>query len=77
MRVDGMANGKPLRQRLRSGTDGDVAAFRGIAKDLIAEERQKHHHLLANDLETILYGRSDRPASPRVAGVRRRHPGGP
>ena len=61
-----MANGKLLRQLLRSGTDGDVAAFRGVAKELIAEERQKHHHLLANDLETILYGRSERPASPAL-----------
>ncbi len=61
-----MANGKLLRQLLRSGTDGDVAAFRGVAKELIAEERQKHHHLLANDLETILYGRTQSPASPAL-----------
>ena len=61
-----MANGKLLRQLLRSGTDGDVAAFRGVAKELIAEERQKHHHLLANDLETILYGRTQSPGSPAL-----------
>ena len=59
-----MANGKLLRQLLRSGSDGDVAAFRGVAKDLIAEERQKHHHLLANDLEAILSGRAQSTASP-------------
>ena len=59
-----MANGKLLRQLLRSGSDGDVAAFRGVARDLIAEERQKHHHLLANDLEAILNGRSQSTASP-------------
>ena len=59
-----MANGKLLRQLLRSGTDGDVAAFRDIAEDLIAEERQKHHHLLANDLEAILNGRTQSTASP-------------
>ena len=61
-----MANGKLLRQLFRSGTDGDVAAFRGIADEVIAEERQKHHHLLANDLETILYGRTQSPASPAL-----------
>ena len=59
-----MANGKLLRQLLRSGSDGDVAAFRGVARDLIAEERQKHHHLLADDLEAILNGRSQSTASP-------------
>ena len=59
-----MANGKQLRQLFRSGTDGDVAAFRGVADEVIAGERQKHHHLLANDLETILYGRTQSPASP-------------
>ena len=61
-----MANGKLLRQLLRAGTDGDLTAFRGVAKELIAEEREKHHHLLANDLETILYGRTQSPASPAL-----------
>ena len=64
-----MANGKLLRQLLRSGTDGDVAAFRGVAEDLIAEERQKHHHLLANDLEAILNGRIQSTASPILRGL--------
>ena len=49
---------------IRSGADGDVEAFRGAAKQVIAEERQKQHHLLANDLETILYGRPRTLVSP-------------
>ena len=53
-----MANGKLLRQLIRSGAEGDLDAFRGVAKQVIAEERQKQHHLLANDLETILYSRA-------------------
>lgn len=53
-----MANGKLLRQLIRSGSDGDLEAFRGAAKQVIEEERQKHHHLLASDLEAILHGRS-------------------
>ena len=61
-----MANGKLLRRLIRSGAEGDVEAFRGTAKAVIAEERQKHHHLLANDLETILYGHPRAPASPAV-----------
>ena len=61
-----MANGKLLRRLIRSGAEGDVEAFRGTAKAVIAEERQKQHHLLANDLETILYGHPRAPASPAV-----------
>lgn len=63
-----MANGNLLRQLMRSGADGDLDAFRGVAKKVIAEERQKQHHLLADDLESILYGR---PAKPRSAASRR------
>ena len=44
-------------------------AFRGVAKKVIAEERQKQHHLLASDLETILYGRSRTPSSPALRGL--------
>ena len=53
-----VANGKLLRKLIRSGSDGDVEAFRGAAKQVIEEERQKQHHLLASDLEAILHGRS-------------------
>ena len=45
-----MANGKLLRQLIRSGSEGDLGAFRGAARRVIDEERQKQHHLLANDL---------------------------
>lgn len=61
-----MANGKLLRRLIRSGAEGDLDAFRGVAKQVIAEERGKQHHLLANDLETILYGRVPAPSSPAL-----------
>ena len=61
-----VANGKLLRQLIRSGAEGDVDAFRGAAREVIAEERQKQHHVLANDLETILYGGPRTPTSPAV-----------
>lgn len=51
-----MANGKILRQLFKAGTAGDTDAFRLASKAVIEEERQKQHHLLANDLEQILYG---------------------
>tara|TARA_R110002124_G_scaffold276246_1_gene446952 strand:- start:1654 stop:2634 length:981 start_codon:yes stop_codon:yes gene_type:complete len=56
-----MANGKVLRQLIKAGTSGDVEAFRSISEAVIKEERQKQHHLLANDLEHILYGASSKP----------------
>jgi AAA+ superfamily predicted ATPase len=51
-----MASGKLLRQLIKSGVNKDENGFRQISEALIAEERQKHHNLLANDLEKILYG---------------------
>ena len=51
-----MANGKVLRQLIKAGTNGDSEAFRRVSETIIEEERQKQHHLLANDLEKILYG---------------------
>jgi len=57
-----MASGKILRQLIQAGAGGDLAAFKVASKSIIDEERQKQHHLLANDLERILYGES-KPAS--------------
>jgi len=59
-----MANGKILRQLLKAGTLGDPAAFRLASEAIIEEERQKQHHLLANDLEKILYGGDAHAQSP-------------
>ncbi len=52
-----MATGKLLRQLIKSGLDGNIEAFRIASEEVIQEERQKQHHLLANDLERLLYGR--------------------
>ena len=51
-----MARGRLLRQLIKAGTTGAAEDFRSVAKKVIEEERQKKHHLLANDLERILYG---------------------
>ena len=61
-----MANGKLLRKPIRSGSEGDLDAFRSAAKQVIEEERQKQHHLLADDLEAILYGRGRTTSSPAL-----------
>lgn len=52
-----MANGKLLRQLIKAGASGDTDAFRRASEAVIREERDKQHHLLANDLENVLYGR--------------------
>ena len=50
-----MASGKLLRQLIKYGARGDVPSFRAAAEAAISEEREKQHHLLANDLERMLY----------------------
>lgn len=52
-----MASGKLLRQLIKSGVEGNSDSFTDISEAIINEERQKQHHLLANDLERILYGK--------------------
>lgn len=62
-----MANGKILRQLIKAGTAGDSSAFRQASEAVISEERQKQHHLLANDLEQILYGDNLAPIKPGLS----------
>lgn len=50
-----MANGKLLRQLIKAGLQGDHESFRAASTEVISEERSKKHHLLANDLERLLY----------------------
>lgn len=54
-----MASGKLLRQLIKTGAEGNFDAFRRVSEEVVREERDKKHHLLANDLEKILYGRSN------------------
>jgi SpoVK/Ycf46/Vps4 family AAA+-type ATPase len=69
-----MASGKILRQLVKAGSTGDVTAFRQASEAVIREERQKQHHLLANDLEQILYGGSHRVTSATTRGLTERIP---
>lgn len=46
-----MASGALLRQLIKSGSEGDSESFRRVSEKVIQEERDKQHHLLANDLE--------------------------
>lgn len=51
-----MAEGRLLRQLFKIGAQTGGEEFRRVADEVIREERAKKHHLLANDLERILYG---------------------
>lgn len=66
-----MTNGQLLRELLQSGADGDHDAFRGVAKKVIAEERQKQHHVLADDLDAILHGRPNGRTNGRAIAAER------
>lgn len=50
-----MASGVLLRKLIKSGIQGDASTFRAASEAVIKEEREKNHHLLANDLEKLLY----------------------
>lgn len=52
-----MPSAKLLRQLIKTGTEGNYDAFKTVTEQVIQEERAKQHHLLANDLERLLYGR--------------------
>lgn len=54
-----MASGKLLRKLIRAGAEGDTDTFRNVSEEVIRHEREKQHHLLANDLERLLYGSSN------------------
>jgi hypothetical protein len=59
-----MASGKLLRQLIKTGAEGNHEAFRQVSEEVIRQERSKKHHLLANDLEKILYGRTNSTKKP-------------
>jgi SpoVK/Ycf46/Vps4 family AAA+-type ATPase len=66
-----MASGQLLRQLIRSGAEGNLEAFKKASEEVIREEREKHHYLLASDLEKILYGRSSVTSQPFVSLVKK------
>ena len=51
-----MAEGRLLRKLIKAGATLPSDDFRRAAEEVIREERAKKHHLLASDLERILYG---------------------
>ncbi len=58
-----MATSDHIRALLRAFTKRDDPAFLDAAKELIAEEQQKGHKLLAEDLSRILHNGDPRPST--------------
>lgn len=54
-----MASGKLVGQLINTVAEGNHDAFRQVSEEVFCEERAKHHHLLTDDLEKILYGRTE------------------
>lgn len=50
-----MSSGDLLKQLFRKYKVGDDSGFETIAQQIIAQEREKNHHVLAADLQRILY----------------------
>ncbi len=65
-----MASGELLRKLVKSGADGNYESFRQVSEEVIREEREKRHYLLANDLEKILYGRNSIASKPLLSLVK-------
>jgi SpoVK/Ycf46/Vps4 family AAA+-type ATPase len=51
-----VAEGRLLRKLITAGAKTEDSDFRRAAEEIIKQEREKKHYLLANDLEKILYG---------------------
>src|SRR5690606_28208235 len=49
-----MARADLLLKLVKAGTDGDKGLFNKAVESLIAEEKSKQHHIVANQLEDIL-----------------------
>lgn len=61
-----MASSKHLRQIFQIAQTGDKESFKRVAEEVISEERAKQHHLLANDLEKILYSKAPESAPLKI-----------
>ncbi len=66
-----MARADLLLDLVRSGARGDQPLFRKALEALIAEERTKQHHILADRLAAHLQSNGTPPHSPGVAPVRK------
>lgn len=58
-----MSSGDLLKRLFSSYRRGDSKEFYIVAQELIAEEEQRNHHVLASDLKKILENGTSRPVS--------------
>ncbi len=58
-----MSSGNLLKQLFASYKRGDTKEFYVIAQEIIAEEEQRNHHVLARDLKKILENNNGKSVS--------------
>jgi hypothetical protein len=66
-----MARSDLILSLVRAGAKGDQALFRKTVEAVVAEERGKQHHVLADQLSACLElnGSHNRPPSPQISGT--------
>lgn len=69
-----MARSDLLLNLVRSGAKGDQAAFRKAIEALVAEERSKQHHILADRLAAHLVQNGNGTSAPLSGGIRNVQP---
>jgi SpoVK/Ycf46/Vps4 family AAA+-type ATPase len=62
-----MARSDLLVSLVRAGTTGDRRGFRSTAEAIIAEERAKHHNVLADQLASLIQSNGSGPAATTFA----------
>jgi AAA+ superfamily predicted ATPase len=63
-----------LLNLVRAGAKGDYASFRKVIEALIAEERSKQHHILADRLAAHLVPNGGNSSTPMAGGIRNGQP---
>jgi SpoVK/Ycf46/Vps4 family AAA+-type ATPase len=63
-----MARSDLLVSLIRAGTAGDRRGFRAVTEAIIAEERAKHHNVLADQLTTLIQSNSNNGSSASAIG---------
>jgi SpoVK/Ycf46/Vps4 family AAA+-type ATPase len=64
-----MADSRLLRRIVRAVAAGDIPSLQAIAEDVILAERQKQHHMLANELQQLLLGGRAAKSQSNVSSV--------
>lgn len=63
-----MARADLLLKLIKAGTNGDQTLFRKVVESIVAEEKSKQHHILAQQIEDVIDKSNNTPARPNAMG---------